>query len=164
MENKIPDQNYFILLYFWAILSEHIPESLEGKFRKVGRKAVGRCLWPADDIQRQTPHSLHYDRCCNLLGLCLYTCRILLQGYQHRSNQLWNRIHRQTSPYTAPPAKHRISEILRALSASSQFGIFFFFFFFTTVSRLALGPTQPPIQGVGSRGSFPGGKTARAWG
>jgi hypothetical protein len=33
-----------------------------------------------------------------------------------------------------------------------------FFFFFATASRLALGPSHPPIQG----GSFPGGKAVGA--
>jgi hypothetical protein len=37
---------------------------------------------------------------------------------------------------------------------------FYFYLTFTTVSRLALGPTQPPIVGTG--GSLPGGKAAGA--
>jgi len=35
-------------------------------------------------------------------------------------------------------------------------------FLFTTVSRMALEPTQPPIQWAPG-GSFPGGKAAGAW-
>jgi hypothetical protein len=72
-------------------------------------------------------------------------------------------------PFKLDPLQHDIAKSSDSVITGSIYEVPYFelhvcsleMFLFTTMSRMALRPTHPPIQWV-YKGSFPGGKAARA--
>jgi hypothetical protein len=90
----------------YFIPDRHTKPSLVRSEESDARPLVNVCDQMTTSIS-QTPHSSRYDR-CSLLGLCLSTCRELLQGYQYLSNQLRSQFYGQVLPYTALAQQGRV--------------------------------------------------------
>jgi hypothetical protein len=98
---------YTVIL--WTVHSDHIHKTLHGSEELDAKTLVNVCDLMMTSIS-QTPHSSRYDR-CSLLGLCLSTCRELLQGYLYLSNQLRSQFYGQVLPYIALAQRGRVCVI-----------------------------------------------------